>query len=169
MQSALVRFVGLLYELGLSPRREQVLAVKIEVSTRPPAGATLAVTTVRRHELMMRLQHHDRASLFAGKLHAVLQRPYPKGRDIFDLAWYLSDPDWPEPNLRLLNHALKQTAPRRRPLTQRNWRAAVVRKIRTLDFDEVLRDVDPFLEASVDRRLLGGKRLLELLQARTSK
>jgi len=39
---------------------------------------------VRRH-VLLQLHHHDRASLLAGKLHAVLQRPYTKGRDFFDL------------------------------------------------------------------------------------
>ena len=58
---------------------------------------------------MLRLFHHDRASLLAGKLHAILKRPYTKGRDLYDLIWYLSDPDWPLPNLTLLNSALRQT------------------------------------------------------------
>jgi hypothetical protein len=40
------------------------------------------------------LQHHDRASLLAGKIHAILQRPFLKGRDLYDLLWYLSDPAW---------------------------------------------------------------------------
>jgi predicted nucleotidyltransferase component of viral defense system len=52
------------------------------------------------------LQHHDRASLLAGKLHALFQRRYVKGRDLYDLMWYLSDPNWPEPNLTLLQNAL---------------------------------------------------------------
>jgi hypothetical protein len=36
---------------------------------------------VRRH-VLLQLHHHDRASLLAGKLHAVL---HAKGRDFFDL------------------------------------------------------------------------------------
>jgi hypothetical protein len=39
VHSASVRFRGLPYELGFSPHRGQVLAVKIEVDTNPPAGA----------------------------------------------------------------------------------------------------------------------------------
>ena len=30
------------------------------------------------------------------------QRSYTKGRDLYDLIWYLSDPEWPPPNLLLL-------------------------------------------------------------------
>ncbi len=57
--------------------------VKIEVDTNPPAGAVLTTTVIRRH-VMLHLQHHDRASLLASKLHAILQWPYLKGRDVYD-------------------------------------------------------------------------------------
>ena len=67
------------------------------------------VTTVIRRHLLLNLQHHDQASLLAGKLHAILQRKYLKGRDIYDLLWYLSNPNWPAPNFEMLNHALQQT------------------------------------------------------------
>lgn len=93
VHSAFVRFPGLLYELGLSSQRGEVLAVKIEVDTAPPAGAGLETPLIRRH-IPLHLQHHDRASLLAGKLHAILQRPFLKGRDLYDLLWYLSDPAW---------------------------------------------------------------------------
>jgi predicted transcriptional regulator of viral defense system len=52
-------------------RAAQVIAVKIEVDTNPPAGAGLATTVVRRY-VTLQLQHHDRSSLLAGKLHAIL-------------------------------------------------------------------------------------------------
>ena len=93
VHSAFVRFTHLLYELGLSPHSNEGLAVKIEVDTNPPVGAGLETTIVRRH-VALRLQHHDRASLLAGKLHAFFQRRYVKGRDLYDLMWYLSDPGW---------------------------------------------------------------------------
>jgi hypothetical protein len=84
------------------------LAVKIEVDTHPPQGAGLETSLVRLH-VLLNLNHHDKASLLAGKLHDLLQRPYLKGRDLYDLIWYLSARDWPAPNLTLLNNALTQT------------------------------------------------------------
>ena len=116
VQNAFVRFPGLLFELGLSPHKDEFLAVNIEVDTRPPEGAGLETTLVRLH-VLLNLQHHNRASLLAGKLHALLQRPYLKGRDLYDLIWYLSAPDWPAPNLTLLNNALVQTGWHAPPLT----------------------------------------------------
>ena len=64
VHSAFVRFPGLLYELGLSAQPNQILSIKLEVETNSPAGAILETTVVRRH-VILRLQHHDRASLLA--------------------------------------------------------------------------------------------------------
>ena len=96
VNSAFVRFHGLLFELGLSTQSNEVISIKIEVDTNPPQGAELETTVVRRY-IMVQLHHHNKASLLSGKLHAILQRPFLKGRDIYDLLWYLSDPTWPEP------------------------------------------------------------------------
>ena len=144
VHSAWIRFAGLLYELGLSPHRDEVLAVKLEVDTRPPAGAGLTTTVVRRH-ILLHLHHHDRASLLAGKLHAVLQRPYLKGRDLYDLLWYLGDPTWPAPNLTLLNNALQQTGRPGDVLTDATWRAAVRERLAAVDWAQAIADVRPFL------------------------
>ena len=161
---AWVRFPGLPYELGLSPRRTQRLAVKIEVDTRPPEGANLETTLVRRH-LLLHLQHHDRASLLAGKLHALLQRTWSKGRDGYDLLWYLSDPEWPAPNLVLLNNALAQTGWTGTPLVPKTWAAAVAERIASLDWQAVTRDVQPFLPPE-QTRLLTRENLLSVLSQR---
>jgi len=153
VHSAFVRFPSLLYDLGLSGQRSEVLAVKLEVDTNPPAGAGLATTVVRRY-VVLQLQHHDKASLLAGKLHAILQRAYTKGRDIYDLLWYLSDPTWPTPNLVLLNHALAQTSWQGGTLTEANWRELVRERLRLLDWNAILADVRPFVEPGFDLSLL---------------
>ena len=144
VQSGLIRFQGLFHELGLSAQTGEVLLIKIEVDTNPPAGAGLDVTIVRRY-VPLRLQHHDRASLLSGKLHAVLQRPYAKGRDLYDLLWYLSAPDWPAPNLLLLNNALAQTGWTGGEVTHDNWRVVVHRRLAQLDWTSIVNDVRPFL------------------------
>lgn len=146
VHAAWLRFPGILYETGLSPHRDQVLAVKIDVDTNPPAGAVARTRLVRRH-VSLRLWHHDRASLLAGKVHAVLRRPFAKGRDVYDLAWYLSNPEWPEPNLELLSAALRQgTKSGRALLLPGAWREATARRLATLSWDDLSADVRPFLE-----------------------
>lgn len=165
VHSAFVRFPGLLHEMGLSSQRTEALSVKIEVDTRPPAGAGLETTVVRRH-VLLRLQHHDRASLLAGKLHAILQRPWPKGRDFYDLVWYLGDPGWPPPNLVLLNNALAQTGWGGPPLTESSWPQAVRERLRSVRWDALAADVRPLLESPEERALLTEETLGRLLASR---
>jgi len=153
VHSAFIRFPGLLYEMGLSPMQSEVLAVKIEVDTNPPKGAGLATTVVRRF-VVLQLHHHDKSSLLSGKLHAILQRSYTKGRDIYDLLWYLSDPTWPAPNLILLNNALAQTKWTGEPLTDENWKQQVWQRLQTLRWSGIVEDVRPFVEPSFNMNLL---------------
>lgn len=153
VHSAFVRFPGLPNELRLSPHPNEVFSIKIEVDTRPPAGAGLATTVVRRH-VTLHLQHHDPASLLAGKLHALLQRPYPKGRDVYDLIWYLGDPSWPPPNLVMLNNALRQTGWAGGEVAEENWREAVLSRLRGVDWTRITADVRPFLEIPTEIGLL---------------
>jgi predicted nucleotidyltransferase component of viral defense system len=153
VNAAFVRFNHLLYEFRLSPQREEVLAVKIEVDTNPPAGARMDTTMVRRY-ITLRLQHHDRASLLAGKLHAVFHRRYVKGRDLYDLMWYLSDPVWPNPNLTLLQNALRQTGWDGPVPDEDNWRDILCERLGKIDWKRSVVDVKPFLERANDVDLL---------------
>jgi len=165
VHNSFVRFTGLLYDLGLSPYRDEVLAVKVEVDTRPPSGAVLETSLIRRH-VLLRVQHHDRSSLLAGKLHAILQRSYLKGRDLYDLIWYLSDPTWPPPNLVLLNQALSQTAWTGSALTLETWREVVYSKMESVSFEPALDDMIPFLNPHEDMSQITKENLLRLLSKR---
>ena len=80
LQVAWIRTGSLLAEAGLSGHPEQKLSIKVEIDTRPPAGSTVLRSVVSRHFTFV-IAHHDLPSLMAGKLHALLTRPYPKGRD----------------------------------------------------------------------------------------
>ena len=77
VHNAWVRFVGLLFEMGLSSQRGEGFSIMLEVDTKPPAGVGLARSLVRRR-VMLQLQHHDRPSLLAGKLHAEKDKQRPE-------------------------------------------------------------------------------------------
>ena len=162
VHNAWIRFRGLLYEMGLSNQHSEVFSLKLEVDTNPPAGADLATTVVRRY-VILQVQHHDPASLLAGKIHAVLQRPFTKGRDLYDLLWYLSDPEWPDPNLILLSNALKQTEWTCPALTDQNWKAVLRECLEGVAWDSVREDVAPFLERADEIELLTRENIFSLL------
>jgi hypothetical protein len=150
---AAIGFAGLLAEAALSAHADEVLWVKVEVDTGPPAGAGLSVTMVDRFG-PLRMQHHDLPALFAGKLAAVLAREYTKGRDLYDLMWYLSRTPKIEPNVVLLRNALVQTAPGLAGSAAADWRAAVRVRLARVDWNDARRDVGPFLEQPRDLELI---------------
>lgn len=162
VHNAFIRFPGLLYEMGLSAHPGQIFSVKIEVDTRPPEGAGLE-TSIVRHYVTLRLQHHDKPSLLAGKLHAILQRPYPKGRDVYDLFWYLSDPSWPPPNLVLLHNALRQTGWDGPEVNAGSWRQIVAERLQAAGWERILEDLRPFLEKEEEASLLSKENVLQVL------
>jgi hypothetical protein len=153
VNSAFIRFPGLPFELGMDSQRNEVLAVKFEVDTNPPKGAGLATTVLRRF-VVLQLHHHDKSSLLSGKLHAILQRPFLKGRDVYDLLWYLSDPTWPEPNLIMLNNALSQTNWTGKSITSENWKNQVWQRLKVQNWSGIIKDVQPFVETGFDLNLL---------------
>jgi Ser/Thr protein kinase RdoA (MazF antagonist) len=87
---------------------------------------------------------HDLPSLMAGKLHAVLARSYTKGRDWYDLLWYLGKKV--EPNTGFLQNALDQQSSKWCSDAE-DWRAAVRALTLQADWAAIHRDVGPFLES----------------------
>jgi predicted nucleotidyltransferase component of viral defense system len=162
VKSAFVKFESLLYDVGLSPHRSETISIKVEIDTNPPVGANLETTIIRRH-CLLNLQHYDKGSLLAGKLHALLTRKYVKGRDIYDLMWYLTDRNWPGPNIILLNNALKQTGWEGKVITPDNWKKETALRISKYVWDRVIVDVRPFLEKEEDLRLLTKENIIKLL------
>ncbi len=157
-----VRLSGILYDSGLSGRAAEKLAIKVEIDTCPPAGAFCERRVVTRHVTFL-LQYYDLPSLMAGKLHAVLTRKYAKGRDWYDLMWYLSHRPPVLPNLSLLQNALDQTQGAGR-YTARVWRELVRKRLAALNLQAACDDVGAFLERPQEGALLTRENLDGLLQ-----
>ena len=163
VKSAFVKFEGLLYEMSLSPYQAETVSIKVEIDTNPPAGAKLETSILRKH-CLLNLQHYDKSSLLAGKLHALLSRRYSKGRDLYDLMWYLSDRTWPGPNIVLLNNALMQTGWKGQIITIDNWRNEVMTVISSLNWENIIADIRPFIEKQQDLQMLTKDNLIKLLK-----
>ena len=135
----------------LPPSRK--LRIKLEIDTNPPEGSKW---DQRFHDFPtdFSVLVQDLPSNFALKLHALLCRPFIKGRDWFDLLWYLRKGTLP--NLGLLQNALQQVGPfaERDVAVNAEWlQRALLEKIQSLDWEETVRDVEPFLSA-MERRSL---------------
>lgn len=163
VQSAFLKFPHLLYELGLSSHASETLSIKAEIDTNPPEGAGMETSVIRRH-VLLNLLHYDKPSLLAGKLHALLTRDYIKGRDVYDLLWYLSDRTWPPPNVPFLNQALRQTGWQGPPISPENWKRQAALRVKRFDWKKVADDVRPFLQRQQDLDLLNEQAVFRLLE-----
>ncbi|MBN1273444.1 MAG: nucleotidyl transferase AbiEii/AbiGii toxin family protein [Candidatus Aminicenantes bacterium] len=163
VKSASIGFPGLLHEMGLSPRRTQILSIKIELDSRPPLGGKTETSVIRRY-MMLNILHYDKPSLLSGKLHALLSRPYIKGRDLYDIFWYLSEPSWPKPNIPFLNNALQQTGWPGPEIDQSHWTEVLAQKLKTIDWRRAVEDVLPFLERPEDIMMMTRENVLKLLK-----
>ncbi|MBN1984203.1 MAG: nucleotidyl transferase AbiEii/AbiGii toxin family protein [Chitinivibrionales bacterium] len=163
--SAFVKFEGLMKEAGISPLSQQRLSIKIEIDTRPPHGAVLTTEIINKY-FPLSLLTYDIPSLFAGKLHALVSRKYNKGRDFFDIGWYLSK--WKElvPNIALLQNALSQTGWRNEQLNHENWRPVISEIISSANWTKIEVDVKNFLERPSDMDVFSKEEILRLIQGR---
>jgi hypothetical protein len=159
---AWIKIKGLLYEMGVAAMPDQNLSIKLEIDTKPPAGGKTKKSIINRH-LTFLLHHHDMPSLMAGKVHALLCRPYSKGRDWYDLVWYCSHRPPIEPDLQHLQFALDQTQGKGK--VQANlWKKLVIDKYKTLSTAEIISDVEAFLERPEDKELLKLENMIHLFK-----
>lgn len=162
VRSCMFGFDRLLFESGLSAHENQKLNIKVEVDINPPARFQLEKTLINTYFPFV-VNHHDRPTFIAGKLHAILQRRFAKGRDFYDLMFYLSR--WKEisPNIPYLNNALEQTGYSGEPVTGQNWKQVTSSRVRTVNWSQIEKDVEPFLLRPEDRQAFSKEMLLQLL------
>jgi len=144
VKSAFLKFPGILFDYGLSGHADEKISVKIEVDTNPPHGGKEEVF-LYNSIFMFYILHYDLPSLFAGKLHAVLFRKYTKGRDWYDLLWYLSKNKL-KPNFVMLNNAIRQTSKEYPLMNEKNWKSELKKAIKAADIKKVRNDVSRFLD-----------------------
>lgn len=88
--------------------RPKTIKIKLEIDTNPPSYSG-EDRTFLDFPLDYEVAHQDLASNFALKIHALLCRPYLKGRDWYDFSWYVAKRV--KPNLLHLKAALVQAGP----------------------------------------------------------
>lgn len=122
------------------------IKIKIEIDTNPPLGADRSVEYVN-FPLDFPVSAYDLKSCMSGKIHALLCRSYVKGRDWYDLLWYISESV--SPNLVFLKNALFQMGPWKGieiELNEQFIKNELQEKIQSLDWNDVKFDVRKFLK-----------------------
>jgi predicted nucleotidyltransferase component of viral defense system len=150
-QNVFFKFSGLLKETGLSALSSQNISIKLEIDINPPLGASIESTLVNRL-YVLNLRHFDLPSSFATKLCACFFRKYIKGRDFYDLLWYLTKNV--RPNIPLFNNAVKQIKGEDLGLNEEKIKEFILGRIREIDFALVVKDAEKFLEDKAELKLL---------------
>jgi predicted nucleotidyltransferase component of viral defense system len=124
----------------------QVVQIKLEIDTNPPGGSNFE-TQLLDFPVSYSIVSQTLPSLFAGKLHALLCRSYPKGRDWFDYTWYVSRRT--AINYEFLQQALYQQGPWAGQQLHVNHEWLIERlseKVESIDWNRAKRDVEGFLK-----------------------
>ena len=139
--------IGKVMTLGLPYGRQaqRKIRVKLEIDTNPPESSRFE-TSYLSFPVTAPITVQSLASGFATKSHALLCRTYTKGRDWYDLIWYVGRRI--EPDLELLANALLQQGPwknERQEITVAWLLNALRDKIGTIDWRVARSDVQRFL------------------------
>lgn len=156
VHSMMLKFNGLLKAVGLSPLESQKFSIKIEIDTNPPEGGDIQNSYVSK-VYTFNVVHFDLPSMYATKISACFYRKYIKGRDFYDLIWYLANKI--HPNYLLLNNAIKQTQGKGLQLNESNFKKFLLEHIEEIDFEEAKKDVIRFLEDKNELKLFELKAL----------
>lgn len=162
VQSIMLRFKDILPNLGLSPIKSQKLSIRLEIDTNPPAGWKTEISLINKMYTFT-VVHYDIPSLYASKLCACFFRKYVKGRDFYDLVWYLGKKT--TPNFQLLNNAIRQIDSQSGALiTSENFKEFLKTQLAKINFSNVRRDVERFLVDKEEVKILDKDIIMQLIK-----
>ncbi len=137
-----IRFKSLLFDLGLSQHKNEKLLIKLEIDSNPPREYQTEIVLVNK-DFLFKVQAYDLPSLFAGKLHAFLFRKYAKGRDYYDLLWFLAKKA--PINYKFLLSGAQQTQGKDFYIDKKNLKNFLEKKIQHTNFTHIANDTAIFL------------------------
>lgn len=143
VHKSFIKFLNLLYPLGLSHRKGHKLQIKLEVDTNPVpvSDDQLESSFVTKFGEVFPIIKHKDPTLFAGKILAVFDRTYTKGRDFYDLIWFLSRKT--EIDLKYLNAGSRSG---RLFASATEVIGEIQRAVGRVDITKVLGDIGRFIE-----------------------
>lgn len=143
VQKSFIKFSNLLFPFRLTDHEGHKLQIKLEVDTKPIPLDDEQIEShfVTKFGEIFPIIKHKNPTLFAGKILAVLGRTYTKGRDYYDLIWFLTRKT--EIDLKYLNNGIKHKT----PFANANEIIENLREVvHKADLPAVLKDLGRFLE-----------------------
>ena len=128
--------------------KDKKLTIKLEIDINPPEGSGYDYSYLD-FPLDFEVCHQDLSSNLSLKIHALLCRPWLKGRDWYDFNWYVKQ--GVQPNFTHLQGALYQYGPwEGQTLTiDKDWLiSTLLEKVATVNWAEAAEDVARFLTAA---------------------
>lgn len=150
VQKAFIKVCGLLETLGIAKIKDQKLHIKIEVDTNPVDIKYGGKETffVSKYNMIFPIIKHDDETLFAGKVLAILLRPYRRGRDFYDLVWYLNRNT--VLNIAYLNKGIRMSGENKKYTSAKDVFKELDRIVDEFEPDFIVNDVGKFLEDPED-------------------
>lgn len=151
-------------EVSSRAHRNSNMQIKLEIDTDPPGRFETDVKVIGL-PIPFSVNTYSIPDLFAGKVHAVLERKWRgnrvKGRDFYDFAWYVLR-DKPI-RLAHLHERLKQSGnwskqngwSSEKLLSKDTLNQLLFKKIEQIDFEAAKRDVEPFIKDKAALNLWG--------------
>jgi len=154
VQKSFIRVSKVLHTFGLSPLKSQKIHVKLEIDTNPvPIGSEeMESFFVTKFNEMFPILKHTDDTLFAGKICAVLNREYTKGRDFYDLLWYLNRNQ--KMNLGYLNRAFQQAKKDSSFEKSNDVLQVLAKRVGGAEVEEIMKDLGRFLEDPTEEVVL---------------
>lgn len=140
----MLSFGQILYDIGFTPIKNQSIKIKIELDINPPGNAVHETKTYRSLFNDYLVNAYDLPTGFSGKLSAVLYREYQKGRDYYDLQWYLERRPQVAINFAYLNANSIQQGKNAFSNIQDVFRATI-EKVKLTDISLLKQDLERFI------------------------
>lgn len=147
--------------------RNKKIKVKLELDTDPPPGSQYEVKTLLT-PIPFSVKLFARPDLFAGKMHAVLCRQWMsrvKGRDYYDFIWFIGQKI--PCRINYLKERMIQTGHLQREdkLDKNHLVGLLKEKFKSLDFEQILLDVRPFVKDKQELALWNRDFFLNLIES----
>ncbi len=150
VRKAMIKFSDILYDLWISPLKDEKITIKLEIDTNPSSWSKYWEKIIKSSLWTCIIKNQDISSTFSWKIWALLLREYIKWRDYYDIYWYLDNYSHKQFNIKYLINIISQYNLNNNnkihiPQTNKEVLNMVLEKIENTDYNQVKSDLIRFM------------------------